>query len=91
MTSNTSPPFEPWTSLSARMALDATNLFWEHLRVRRALREGDDDHLSARLESLTEVLDELVLVLKALKIGSVSEPLLELLVNRPGFQGGWLV
>ncbi len=61
------------------MAIDATNLFWEHLRVRRALREGDDDHLADRLESLTEVLNELVLVLKALKIGSLSEPLVELL------------
>lgn len=79
MTSINSLPFEPWTSLGARMALDATNLFWEHLRVRRALREDDDNHLFARLESLTEVLDELVLVLKALKIGSLSEPLVELL------------
>lgn len=59
------------------MAIDATNVYWEHLRVRRALREGDDDHLSARLHSLTEVLDEMCLVLKALKIGSSSEPLVE--------------
>lgn len=72
-------PFEAWTSLSARMVIDATTLYWEHLRVRKALREGDDVHLSVRLRSLTEVLDEMVLVLKALKIGSSSEPLVELL------------
>lgn len=65
--------------MCARMAIDASTLFWEHLWVRRALCEGADDHLSARLESLTEVLDELVLVLKALKMGSVSDPLAELL------------
>jgi len=61
------------------MTLDATTLYWEHLRVRQALRAGNDDHLSARLQSLTEHLDEMMLVIKALKIGSVSEPLVELL------------
>lgn len=61
------------------MVIDTTTVFWEHLRVRRALREGDDDHLADRLKSLTEVLDELALVLEALNIGSLSEPLVELL------------
>lgn len=61
------------------MAIDTTTVFWEHLRVRRALRESDDNHLADRLQSLTEVLDELMLVLKALNIGSLSDPLVELL------------
>ena len=79
MTKNTSQPFKTWTPLGARMAIDASNLFWEHLRVRKALFEKNDEQLSARLESLSEVLDELVVVLKALKIGCLSEPLVELL------------
>lgn len=71
--------FEPWTHLGARMAIDADNLFREVVRVRQAIVESNDDHLPDRLKSLEQVLDEMVRINKALRLGSANEKLVALL------------
>lgn len=65
--------FETWTDLGARMAIDASTLFREVIRVRKALLAGKDDRMSDRLKSLTQVLDEMERINKVLKLGCVSE------------------
>lgn len=65
--------FEAWTHLGTRMAIDSGTLFREVVRVRKALLDGSDEHLSDRLISLTEVLDEMVRINKVLRLGSASE------------------
>ncbi|MFM1907426.1 MAG: hypothetical protein RLZZ591_1103 [Pseudomonadota bacterium] len=71
--------FDTWTHLGARMAIDADTLFREVVRVRRALLEGSDEHLSNRLKSLTQVLDEIVRINKVLRLGCVNEKMVTLL------------
>lgn len=65
--------FETWTDLGARMAIDAGTLFREVIRVRKALLAGNDDGMSDRLKSLTQVLDEMERINRALKLGCVTE------------------
>lgn len=71
--------FEAWTHLGARMAIDASTLFREVVRVRKALLAGSDDRMADRLKSLTQVLDEMERINKALKLGCVSEKMVALL------------
>ncbi len=61
------------------MAIDSDTLFREVVRVRKALLEGSDDHMSDRLKSLTQVLDEMERIAKVLKLGCVSEKMVALL------------
>lgn len=71
--------FETWTDLGARMAIDASTLFREVVRVRKALLEGSDERMSDRLKSLTQVLDEMERINKVLKLGCVTEKMVALL------------
>lgn len=71
--------FETWTDLGTRMAIDSGTLFHEVVRVRKALLEGSDDRMSARLKSLTQVLDEMERVNKALRLGCANEKMVALL------------
>lgn len=61
------------------MAIDSDTLFREVIRVRKALLEGSDDRMPDRLKSLTQVLEEMVRVNKVLRLGCVSEKMVELL------------
>lgn len=74
--------FDTWTELSIRMAIDSGNLFREVIRVRKALTAGRDDRLSDRLKSLTQASDEMVAINKALRLGCVSEKMVEVLNER---------
>lgn len=59
------------------MSIDSGTLFREVIRVRKALAAGRDDRLSDRLKSLTQAMDEMVAVNKALKLGCVSEKMVD--------------
>ena len=69
--------FENWTDLGARMAIDASTLFREVVRVRKALLAGSDDRISDRFKSLTQVPDEMERINTVLKLGCVSEKMVE--------------
>lgn len=71
--------FEVWTHLGTRMAIDASTLFHEVMRVRKALREENDDRMRERLKSLTRVLNETERILKGLRLGCAREEMVRLL------------
>lgn len=71
--------FEVWTHLGTRMAIDASNLFHEVVRVRKAVREENDERMRERLKSLTRELDETERILKGLRLGCAREDMVRLL------------
>lgn len=65
--------------MGSRMGIDSTSLFREVLRVKKELYEKDDIELWARLKSLTEVQEEYQRINRAVRLGCVSEKMVELL------------
>lgn len=71
--------FVTWTYLGTRMAIDASSLFHEAVRVRKALLEENDDRMRERLKTLTRLLDDTERVNKVLRLGCVREEMVKLL------------
>lgn len=71
--------FETWSDIGFRQAIDASSLFREVVRVRKALREENNSELRARLNSLTKVLAEAERLNRALRLGDTSLKMVGLL------------